>query len=329
MLQPYVIATLMGVLLALVGRKGEEWLTAKNLSASLSAMLVTLVLYLILVVPAGLLLLKAFSDGLRLLEERKEEIPNLMADAVHRLETWPLLNELMGPEFKIKEQALALGKRIAGGVSQDLLAVLSNIPDLLLQSFLVLASCFFVLRDGPHLVEWIKKRIPLDEEVQEKVFSTFNATAVSTVWATLAAAVSQSLVMLVGFLVLGVPGAVLAAGATFILAWIPLLGSAPVWIVACAYLWAEGSIIQVGVMIAFGIVAGLIDNVVRPIVLKGGSDMHPFVSLLAIFGGVRLFGIFGVFLGPIAIGVVIALLEIWPLFQKRLELAFAVETRDN
>lgn len=202
-------------------------------------------------------------------------------------------------------------------------------PESLLQSFLSLGACLFVLRDGPQLVEWLKKRIPLEAEVQDTVFASFRGTAISTVWATLAAAIAQATVMLLAFLILGVPGAILAGGATFILSWIPLVGSTPVWVGAFLYLWSEGHFVQMGFMAVFGVTAGLLDNIVRPIILKGGSDMHPFVSLMAIFGGVRLFGILGVFLGPIAIGVVIAFLDLWPLFQKRLELAFAVETRDS
>lgn len=113
------------------------------------------------------------------------------------------------------------------------------------------------------------------------------------------------------------PGRFLAAGATFIFAWIPLVGSAPVWIFGMIYLYAQGSLTRMFFMLAAGIITGVADNLVRPAVLKGRSDMHPLVSLLAIFGGLRFFGILGVFLGPILAGALTAVLQIWPVIGRR------------
>jgi predicted PurR-regulated permease PerM len=70
-------------------------------------------------------------------------------------------------------------------------------------------------------------------------------------------------------------------------------------------------------MVAFGLMAGLVDNFVRPLVLKGRSKMHPLVSLVAIFGGIEMFGILGIFLGPILAAVLIALLQLWPEVGQR------------
>ena len=65
-------------------------------------------------------------------------------------------------------------------------------------------------------------------------------------------------------------------------------------------------------MVVCGLMAGLVDNVVRPLILQGRSKMHPLVSLVVIFGGIEMFGILGVFLGPILAAVLIALLQIRP-----------------
>jgi predicted PurR-regulated permease PerM len=70
-------------------------------------------------------------------------------------------------------------------------------------------------------------------------------------------------------------------------------------------------------MVGFGVVTGLDDNFVRPIVLKGRGEMHPLVSLVAIFGGLQMFGFFGVFFGPIVAAVVITLLQVWPIVGRR------------
>jgi predicted PurR-regulated permease PerM len=137
------------------------------------------------------------------------------------------------------------------------------------------------------------------------------------IWATLAAAAAQSAMMLLSYLTLGVPAASLAAGATFLFAWIPLVGSSPVWLAGAIYLYAHDAILKAILMVVFGLMAGIVDNVVRPMILRGRSKMHPLVSLVAIFGGIEMFGIMGIFLGPILAAVLIALLQLWPEIGQR------------
>jgi predicted PurR-regulated permease PerM len=167
----------------------------------------------------------------------------------------------------------------------------------------------------------------MDPDVRIQVLESFKNTAISVIWATLAAATAQSAVILVSFLILGVPAAFLAAGATFIFAWIPLVGSTPVWVAAVLYLFFEGMTWKAILMVVFGLITGLVDNFVRPMVLKGRSNMHPLVSLVAIFGGIGMFGIMGVFVGPILAAVLISLLQIWPEVGDRFGLLPPSPTR--
>ena len=81
-------------------------------------------------------------------------------------------------------------------------------------------------------------------------------------------------------------------------------------------------------MMVFGLMTGLVDNFVRPMILKGRSKMHPLVSLVAIFGGIEMFGIMGVFLGPILAAVLIALLQIWPEVGQRFGLLPGSKARE-
>ncbi|MCC6278851.1 MAG: AI-2E family transporter [Oligoflexia bacterium] len=76
------------------------------------------------------------------------------------------------------------------------------------------------------------------------------------------------------------------------------------------------SMTLVGVFISFS------DNLIRPLVIKGRDNMHPFLALIAIFGGVKLFGFFGVFVGPIVAAMLVALLELWPHIGGQLGIQF-------
>jgi predicted PurR-regulated permease PerM len=103
------------------------------------------------------------------------------------------------------------------------------------------------------------------------------------------------------------------------------VGSVPVWVVGAIYLYMKGSIGKVVAMVVLGLFTGVIDNFVRPLVLKGRSEMHPLVALVAIFGGINWFGITGVFVGPILASILISLLEIWPTVARRSHLVAVAE----
>jgi predicted PurR-regulated permease PerM len=136
------------------------------------------------------------------------------------------------------------------------------------------------------------------------------------VLASLAAAGAQASVTLVVFLALRVPGAFVAAGIVFVLAWLPMIGITPVYAVGAGWLFHEHGIVQVLLLVAGGFAAGVADNIVRPAVLGGRHQMHPLVSLVAIFGGIATFGLFGVLVGPILAAVFIALLDTWPIVAR-------------
>jgi len=110
------------------------------------------------------------------------------------------------------------------------------------------------------------------------------------------AAATQAALITLAFLLFGVPSAFLAGGATFIFAWIPLVGSVPVLASGLAYLIFKGAYVQAILLSTVGILTGIADNIVRPIVLGGRGEMHPMVSIVSIFGGIQMFGVFGVFL---------------------------------
>jgi len=74
--------------------------------------------------------------------------------------------------------------------------------------------------------------------------------------------------MLLSYLALGVPAASLAAGATFLFAWIPLVGSSPVWLAGAIYLYAQDAMLKAILMVVCGLIAGLVDNFVRPLILE-------------------------------------------------------------
>ncbi|MCA1820154.1 MAG: AI-2E family transporter, partial [Halobacteriales archaeon] len=117
----------------------------------------------------------------------------------------------------------------------------------------------------------------------------------------------------IGFLVLGVPNAVLWGAVMAILALLPVLGTFMVWVPAAIYLFIQGHVWQGIAMLIWGtfVVMIFMDNVVRPRLIGNRADIHPMFVLVGVLGGAAVFGFVGLFLGPLLVGVTIAVLKVY------------------
>jgi predicted PurR-regulated permease PerM len=196
--------------------------------------------------------------------------------------------------------------------SKLVLELASETPALMVQLTMGVLSCYFWLVDGRRFLVWLRLIIPVTDHVRDEVTAAFRDATRSTVVASLAAALAQSFFVIISFLAIGIPSAALAAATTFAFAWIPVLGSFPVFAVAAFWAIAHGSWVKLTFIIVAGLITGIVDNLVRPLVLKGGSDMHPLISLVAILGGLEFFGLLGVLLGPVIVAMFTACARVWP-----------------
>lgn len=316
MILPYLLSVIMGSILALLSQPVFQWLRVRRFKPRMAATIVTLGVLFLIVAPISFFMTKAIQQGISIGQSLAEGGFSFRA-LVDRISVWGPVETIVGSPEAFESQARRWIQGAGAGVTATVLGVAAQVPNLILQLALASLSCYFFLFDGSRFKQWVTNKLPLDSDVRIKLAESFKNTAASVIWATLAAASAQSAVIWVGYLILGVPAAFLAAGATFIFAWIPIIGCTPVWVIGALYLYFQGMIWKAIFMVAFGLVAGVIDNFIRPMVLKGRSRMHPLVSLVAIFGGISMFGIMGVFVGPILAAVSISLLQIWPAVGER------------
>jgi predicted PurR-regulated permease PerM len=326
---PYVLAILMGVMLKVLANTPFYYLRKKGLGPKLSAAIVVAGILLLLIGPLSMFLTIAIREAITLgqwLSHKETFSVDLLIQKI----------VIIGPMDTLFGGAEALEEQIRGGIqnmgvflTNTVLSVAGRLPDLILQLLIALITCFFLLLDGHRFILWCVDKIPMDPEVQEKLTQSFKDTSISVVWSSFAAAAAQALLMFIAFVSIGVPGAFFAAGTTFIFAWIPIIGSSPIWITGAIYLYTKGAILGIFIMVAAGLIISVTDNIIRTIILKGRSNMHPLVSLIAILGGIRLFGILGVFVGPILAGVLKSLLQIWPVIGRRFGILRQIPVESN
>ena len=322
MIAPFILSILMGGFLALLFFPYYRKLRSKNFSQMWSSMIVTISIILIVVIPITFFLLAATKQA-TVMAKSISANDNLSLDTmVEKVSNMKLVHPFFEDQQDVKNQIRESIQKASTVTLQAILGVVGSIPDRVLQLLLAMISCFFFLIDGRRFLVFLNDKIPLDGDVRNKLYSSFKNTAVSVIWATIAAAGAQAVLMFLAFIMLGVPGAFLAGFATFIFAWFPIVGSTPVWLAGAAYLYSKDSTTSAFMMILLGGFTGVIDNYIRPLILKGRDELHPLVSLVAIFGGIAMFGIMGVFFGPVFAATLISLLQIWPTVGKRFGLTF-------
>ncbi|MBX9790313.1 MAG: AI-2E family transporter [Pirellulales bacterium] len=183
---------------------------------------------------------------------------------------------------------------------------------LLIGLAVLIISLYYFLADGPAMVAAIMRLLPLDVRYQRQLLDEFDRISRAVVLATLLSAVVQGLLAGIGFYVAGIDAVVLLTVLTMVLALVPFVGAAAVWGACSLWLLFYDERLWAAVMLAiYGVgVVSMADNVIKPIVLHGQSKLHPLLALLSVLGGVRAMGLIGIFVGPMAVAFLQALLNI-------------------
>jgi predicted PurR-regulated permease PerM len=180
--------------------------------------------------------------------------------------------------------------------------------------FIFLYATFFFIKDGEQLINLILYYLPLEDEPERKLLDYFTSVSRATLKGTLLIGLIQGTLAALGFWVAGISSVVFWGLVMTVLSIIPVVGSSLVWIPAVIILGVSG---KVGAAIALGLycalLVGTVDNILRPILVGKDTKMHELFILLSTLGGIGLFGIWGVVVGPIIAALFVS---IWDLYGK-------------
>ena len=183
---------------------------------------------------------------------------------------------------------------------------------LMLGIAITVISLYFFLLDGPGMIQSIKDLSPIDNLHEDELIREFGQVSRAVVLATLLSALVQGILGGVGYYFAGLDSIFLLAMVTSCLALVPFVGAASVWIPCCLYLYfVDHSLVAAVGLAIYGILAiSFADNVIKPIVLHGQSNMHPLIALLSILGGIATMGPIGLLIGPMIVAFLQSMLKI-------------------
>jgi predicted PurR-regulated permease PerM len=189
--------------------------------------------------------------------------------------------------------------------------------DFIVNLCVMLYLLFFLLRDGDALSERIKSAVPLSAEQKNALFRKFTIVIRASVKGDMLVALLQGMLGGLIFWLLGVTTPLLWAVLMAFLSLLPVVGAGLVWMPVALYFLATDAVWQGVVLIAYGaIVIGLVDNILRPILVGKDTKMPEYVVLISTLGGIATFGLNGFLIGPVIAAMFIAAWDIFPAVRQ-------------
>jgi len=193
-----------------------------------------------------------------------------------------------------------------------------NITGTIVETFIILFTLFFLLRDGPAFLERVGSIVPLEPHQYARLQKTISDSIAANIYGVLAVALAQGTLGALGYWIAGLQNVMLWSVMTALFSMIPVIGPAAVWGVGVIYLAVTAHWGKALFLLVYG--AGVIstaDNIVRPLVLSGRVKLNTLLIFFSLLGGVHAFGIVGLFVGPIIVSVATALVGM--LAEQRAE----------
>lgn len=206
----------------------------------------------------------------------------------------------------ILENVSQLAKGLVGGVRGGL----ENVASVVTNFIFMILSIFFFLEGGSEFIAGIKKFIPFSVKHRDKLLQQTKDIIVSTIYGGVVVAIAQAIIGGIAFSLLRVPSPVLWAFAMFIASFIPLIGTFAVWGPLAVYLFLKGSVLKSVLLVIVGVVAiSSVDNILRPLIIRGKMQMPTLAIFFSILGGIKLFGFIGFIMGPLVLALFISVAQ--------------------
>jgi len=190
--------------------------------------------------------------------------------------------------------------------------IFSGFSKLLLQVFIMLFALFYLLRDGGNFKRDIIALSPLADDYDTKIFSKLRQAIKSVVLGSLFVGVIQGFLTGLGFYIFGVPNPALWGSFAVVAALIPGVGTSLILVPGIIYLFFTSTHLHAIGMFVWALMGvGLVDNFLGPMLVNRGIQIHPFLILLSVMGGLAYFGPIGFIAGPLIVALLVALLEIY------------------
>jgi len=295
-------------------------LLQRRFSATWAAVLCTLGVTFLLIMPVLTVMLYATREAIEATAGIRETLNSNgtgaareMADALQQHLPSALQN------FDIIGSLRQGAEKIATFLASSIGSLLKNVLSFLVNLFILLFGLFFVFRDGSRILRAVKYLLPFEREIQEDMLRESRDLIFAGVAVALLIAGIQGVLGGLAFKLTGLPGPAFLGVLIAFFSIVPVVGSSLIWVPAAAWLVFHGHWGKALVILAIcGGVAGVADNIVRPLLLRNRTRLNDLLLFISILGGLHVFGLLGLVVGPTIVAAGLGILRVYMDHQEEL-----------
>jgi predicted PurR-regulated permease PerM len=310
LLEPFLAPVAWALALAVVVAPMQNQLQAR-LRPTAAAILGTFIVVIVLLGPVVFLTQQIVAETGSALPQITEALrdPTLLQREgqpawVHTTITW------LQDRFDLDTELQKMTGRVAGWAS----SFLGVSAWALTQWVVMIVTLFYFLRDQAIIAYFFKSIVPLTTAESDALFARISQAIHATVYGNVLVKLIQGGMTGIMFWILGLPLPILFGAASAIAALLPSIGTALIWGPAVVWLFFKGMWIKGTALLIWGAIAvSLIDNFLYPMLVANELSVHPLAIFFSVFGGMLVFGLVGMVLGPVILAIAYALLEVWRL----------------
>jgi predicted PurR-regulated permease PerM len=313
MLQPFVNVVLWATVLSVVFYPMHRRIHARVNSATGAAALSSLLVVVLILLPATFITiavvheLAGAADNVQAGIQRLSHASTLPGVGWLMEKTHGYISlDMADAEKFIAERAQAWGAALAAST----LIVVGGAVGAVVQMVLVIFTLFYLFRDGDRIRQAAYEMLPLERVQMHDIAVRTREVIAATIYGVLVISAIQGTLGTLIFTILGLPSPLLWGVVMFFLSMIPMAGAFLVWVPAAIYLALTGAYVKAIVLVAWGVlVIGSIDNFLSPRLVGRRARLHELLIFFAVLGGLQVFGVLGLVLGPVVVAVTLALIE--------------------
>jgi predicted PurR-regulated permease PerM len=310
-LEPFLTPLVWAAVLVILFHPWHRRL-ARHWPPTQAALASTVIVTAILIVPVLFVMTGFVHQALGALGDVQSGAISIPTDRLNRIWAW-LAVHLHGTTAQLGELARRTADMAGSALARELGGIVQGFLLFLFDLFVTIIAMFYFFRDAASLMNWLRRLLPFGAPQRERMIDEAQDLVIATVASSLAGAGLAGLIGGVAFLVVGIHRVIFWGVLTAFCALLPLVGSWIIWIPAAIWLLAGGHVVRAIVLLAIcGVTVLGIDYILRPAMI-GRTKVNGLVVLIGVFGGIAVFGLIGLVLGPVILATAMGMLRTYTL----------------
>lgn len=307
LLKPLLTSIILGAILGFMFLPLYKRLNKLIKSRDVSATLICLLFVVIVLVPLYFLTPMLLNQSINIFMEAQH------VDFVTPFKKiFPAL--FVSPQFsnEIGSILSSFVNKLTSSIMGEFSKLILNLPIIALQLLVVFFVFYFVMRDHDELIEYIQSILPFPKETEQKLFKSSKDMTSSVLYGIIILGIIQGIIVGVGYFIFNVPNALFLTILTVMAGIFPIAGVAFVWIPVAIYLLiVNASLLSILGVCFFGIFAIILEHILKPLFISKRTNVHSAIIVIGMVGGIFLFGVLGVVIGPLILSYLLIILEIF------------------